>query len=141
MAAKKAPAKKPTAKRASTKGSTKYDPKELELQALEEISKRKLVFIDEVVSYLPCSVATFYNYKLETLETIKAALNKNKVDLKSGLRKKWYESDNATKQVALYKLIGTDDEAHRLNGSRTENKNEVTVKDKDALRQLFGLDD
>jgi len=138
MAAKKAPAKKP-AKRASTKGPVKYDAKELELQALEEITKRKLVFIDEVVSYLPCCRTTFHDLGLNKTDTIKAALNKNKVDLKAGMRKKWYESDNATKQLALYKLIGTDEEAHRLNGSRTEQT--VTVQDPEALRQLFGLDE
>lgn len=140
MAAKKAPdVKKPTAKRGRKKGVTTYDPKELELQALEEVTKRKLVFIDEVVSYLPCSLSTFYAHGLEKSEALKAALNKNKVDLKGGLRKKWYDSDNATKQLALYKLIGTDEEAHRLNGSRTEQS--IIVQDTEALRQLFGLDE
>lgn len=112
--------KKLVKERASTKGTTKYDLGELELQALEEISKRKLVFMDEVISYLPCSASTFYNYGLESLETLKAALAKNRTDLKAGLRKKWYNSDNATTDIALYKLLGTDEEAHRLNGTRQE---------------------
>jgi len=43
-----------------------------------------------------------------------------KEKIKHGLRTKWYNSDNATCQVALYKLLGTDDECHRLNGSKQE---------------------
>lgn len=106
-----------------------YSTDELEAQALEEIVKRKLVFFDEIASYLPCSRATCYNHGLDKLDSIKTALEKNRVDLKAGLRKKWYEGDNATTQIALYKLIGTDDEAHRLNGS----KHEVTGKDGAAI--------
>ena len=53
-----------------------YKTKELEKQALEAIEKYKLFFIDDIVSYLPCSTATFYNHKLEELETIKEALKK-----------------------------------------------------------------
>ena len=34
------------------------------------------------------------------------------------MRSKWFKSEQATLQVALMKLIGTDEEAHRLNGSR-----------------------
>ena len=48
-----------------------YKTEELEKQSLEAIEKYKLFFIDDVVSYLPCSTATFYNHKLEELETIK----------------------------------------------------------------------
>ena len=36
------------------------------------------------------------------------------------MRKKWGDSDHPTLQVALYKIISSDEEAHRLNGSRQE---------------------
>ena len=84
-----------------------YDTKELEAKALEAIQKYKLIWIEEVVSYLPCSKPTFYEHKLNEIDTIKAAIEKNRNDLKIGLRKKWYESENATTQIALYKLTGT----------------------------------
>lgn len=106
-----------------------YKKSDLELQALEAITSKKLVFIDEVVSYLPCSSSTFYLHELEKSEALKAALNKNKVDLKGGLRKKWYDSDSATSQIALYKLLGTEEEAHRLNGSISK----VEIASKDGL--------
>ena len=95
-----------------------YDTKELEAQALESIGKYKLIWIEEVLSYLPCSKQTFYDHGLDKLDTIKAAILKNRTDLKVGMRKKWYDSDNATTQIALYKLIGTDDESDRINSQR-----------------------
>ena len=95
-----------------------YDTKELEAQALDAIGKYKLIWIEEVVSYLPCGKVTFYEHKLNELNSIKDAILKNRTDLKVGLRKKWYESENATTQIALYKLIGTDDESDRINSQK-----------------------
>jgi len=59
-----------------------YNPKELEKKALEAIEKNKLFFIDDVIAYLPCSRATFYNLELEKLDTIKDALTKVKTEIK-----------------------------------------------------------
>lgn len=101
-----------------------YKTAELEKLALSAIKKHKLIFIEEVASFLPCDKTTFYNHKLHEFDTLKSALLANKVNMKSGLRKKWYAGDNATTQIALYKLIGTDEEADRLNGKQ---KNETTV--------------
>jgi len=95
-----------------------YDTNELERQSLEAITKYKLIWIEEVISYLPCARSTFYDNELDKSDTIKAAILKNRNDLKVGLRKKWYESDNATTQIALYKLIGTDDESDRINSQK-----------------------
>lgn len=97
-----------------------YKRKELIRQALEVIKQRNLVFIDDVVAYLPCSSKTFYNKELQKVQEIKDALHNSKVLLKTNMRKKWYESDNATLQIGLYKLIGSEEEAHRLNGSKIE---------------------
>ena len=107
-----------------------YDTTKLEQQALEAINKYKLIWIEEVLSYLPCSKQTFYNHGLDLLDSIKDAILKNRTDLKVGLRKKWYESDNATTQIALYKLIGTDDESDRINSqkTKTEHSGEVQFK-------------
>ena len=100
-----------------------YDTKELEKRALHVIERENLVFIHEVCSFMNLSKQTFYEHKLDESNQIKAALDKNKSTLKAGLRKKWYDSDNATTQIALYKLIGTDEESDRINSQR--NKVEV----------------
>jgi len=104
-----------------------YDTNELEQEALDAIDKYKLFFIEDVVVYVSCSRATFYNHGLDKLDTIKDALSKNKINIKVSMRNKWYQSENATLQVALMKMIATDDEAHRLNGSRQEIRHQGAV--------------
>lgn len=99
--------------------------KELEAQALDAIGKYKLIWIEEVVSFLPCARSTFYDNELDKSDTIKAAILKNRTDLKIGLRKKWYESENATTQIALYKLTGTEDEKKALNGQSIEHSGQI----------------
>ncbi len=95
-------------------------------QALELIEKKKLFFIEDVVTLLPCNKTTFYDFfKIDSneLNTIKEALDKNKIDVKNGLRNKWYNGNNPLTQMALYKLIGTEEEYHRIASTKTENKN------------------
>ena len=104
-----------------------YDTNELEQEALDAIDKYKLFFIEDVVAYVSCSRATFYNHGLDKLDTIKDALSKNKINIKVSMRNKWYKSESATLQVALMKMIATDDEAHRLNGSRQEIRHQGAV--------------
>ncbi len=104
-----------------------YSKSKLQKQALEAITKYRLVFDDEVIAYLPCGKSTYYVHNLHESDEIKSALEKNRITIKGGLRKKWYESDNATTQIALYKLIGSEEESDRLNGSRQ--KLEHTGKD------------
>ena len=104
-----------------------YDTDKLEQEALEAIEKYRLFFIEDVVVYVSCSRATFYNHGLDKLDSIKEALAKNKIDIKVSMRNKWFLSESATLQVALMKMIATDDEAHRLNGSRQEIRHQGAV--------------
>jgi len=106
-----------------------YKTEELEKQALEAIEKYKLFFIDDIVSYLPCERATFYNHELDKLDTIKDALQKIKTEIKVSMRSKWYKSNNATLQMGLMKLIGSDEERKMLSQSHTDittNGKEIT---------------
>ena len=92
-----------------------YDPKELENFALEEIKTNPdCVFNDDIISILPCCNHTYYDLKLHELHTIKDGLLKNRVVKKQAMRKKWEDGDNATTQVAFYKLISEDDERQKL---------------------------
>lgn len=103
-----------------------YDKKKIFEQAKEMIVKKKLFFIEDVVTLLPISKQTFYDYfKVDSdeLDTIKELLDKNKIEIKNGLRNKWYNGNNPLTQMALYKLIGTEEEYHRIASTKTENKN------------------
>lgn len=93
-----------------------YNKAELEKQALAAIREHNLFFIEDVVAFLPCTKGTFYNKGLHELDAIKEALETNRIKVKNGLRAKWYKNDNATTQIALYKLLGSEDELKRLAG-------------------------
>jgi len=99
-----------------------YDRVKIFEQAKEVIVKNKLFFIEDIVSFLPIAKKTFYEYfPIDSNESnaLKELLETNKTNVKVAMRSKWYKSDNPTLQVALMKIIATDDEAHRLNGSKS----------------------
>lgn len=111
-----------------------YDKKKILKDAIELIEKHHLVFMSDVIGLLPVSEKTFYtffNSESQELQELKNILDKNRISMKSNMRKKWYQSDNATLQVALMKLIATDDEAARLSGTPREtkqSKDELVIK-------------
>jgi len=99
-----------------------YDRVKIFEQAKEVTVKNKLFFIEDIVSFLPIAKKTFYEYfPIDSNESnaLKELLETNKTNVKVAMRSKWYKSDNPTLQVALMKIIATDDEAHRLNGSKS----------------------
>jgi hypothetical protein len=107
----------------------KYNKEKLFQQAKEAVLKNNLIFIEEIVSFLPCSKPTFYEYfplDSNELNELKAIIEDNTINIKSGLRNKWYESDNPTLQIALYRLTSRDDEHRKLNQTYTDitSKNE-----------------
>jgi hypothetical protein len=108
-----------------------YDKSKLYEQAIDLIEKQKLFFMEDVVALLPCARSTFYEIfsnDSDKMDTLKESLEKNKVDIKIGLRKKWYNSTNPLTQMALYKLVGTEEEYHRIASTKTESKQSITVE-------------
>jgi len=102
-----------------------YDKDKLFETALTKAKEKKCFFIEQLISNMPCDKTTFYRYfdiKSNEYNDIKEILEDNKISIKSQMYNKWFESDNATLQIALMKLIATDEEAHRLNGSKSEVK-------------------
>lgn len=102
---------------------------EMVKQCLEVIKKHRLIFIEEIISFVPFSKQTFYNHELDDVDEIKGALEDNKVQIKNGLRAKWYKSDNPTVQIALYKLTADENERKLL----STNYQEVTLKEEQPL--------
>jgi hypothetical protein len=91
-----------------------YKTKELLEKAIRAATEEELHFIEDVVSFLPCTKPTFYEHKLNESNELKTILENNKIALKRKLRKKWEESDNPTLHMALYKLVADDKERKRL---------------------------
>lgn len=103
-----------------------YNRSKIYEDAKDIIVKKKLFFIEDVITLLPISKPTFYEFfelHSNELNTIKELLDINKIDVKNGLRNKWYNGNNPLTQMALYKLIGTEEEYHRIASTKTENKN------------------
>jgi len=106
-----------------------YNTDDLRKQSLKAITEHNLIFIGDIFAYVGFSKRAFYDHKLQECNAIKSELDKNRVNMKIEMRKKWYDSDNATLQIGLMKLIANDEEAHRLNGTKREVKHDTTDKE------------
>ena len=95
-----------------------YNKDEIIKLALEKIVSEECSTISEVISELPISQKTFYLWELHELQEIKDAINQQKVNICKKLRRRWRDSDNATLQIAEFKLACTDEQLDRLNTQR-----------------------
>lgn len=107
--------------------TTRLTKKKVKDDCLKAIKSKKLIFISEIVGFVPFVRATIYNYKIHEDEDILLALENNRINIKHKLRSKWYNSDNATLNIAAYKLAATDEERAILN----QNNLDVTTNGKD----------
>jgi hypothetical protein len=114
-----------------------YNKLEIFKKAKEVTVKNKLFFIEDIVSFLPIVKKTFYEYfpigSNESNE-LKELLDQNKTELKVSMRSKWYKSNAPALQMALMKLICTDDERKKLAMTYTE----AEVKTKGDVNITFG---
>jgi hypothetical protein len=95
----------------------KFNKDELIELSLRVIEQHDLVFISEIIAFLPCSQSTFYSYKLERTELLKEALHRNRISLKLQIRRKLLESDNPIALIASYKLFANQEELQRLSNN------------------------
>lgn len=109
-----------------------YITEELYNESIKAIDDNGLFWVDDIIAYLPCSKPTFYEHfpsESDELNELKERLYKNRISLKVKLRKKWEDSDNATLQMGLMKLIAEDDERKKLSQTyqdHTTNGKEIT---------------
>ena len=99
-----------------------YKTEDLLKTAMEAIEKHKLFFIEDIIAYLPCAKPTFYEHfpnESNDYKTMFEALERNRINLKVTMRSKWYKSDAPALQMALMKLICSDDERKKLAMSYT----------------------
>ncbi len=99
------------------------DKDKLKAKAIEAITKNKLIFVEDIAAMCGCSKNTLYDkfpIDSDDFHELSKMLEENKISLKVGLRKKWFESDNATTQMALYKLCSTDTEHKKLQQNYTD---------------------
>ena len=100
-----------------------FNKDKLYSEAIELTNKYKLFRIVDLVAFLPCEKSTFYGFfpdGSDELESIKRAFNKNKTEIKVSLKSKWFNSENPTLQVALFKLLADADEHRKLQQNYTD---------------------
>lgn len=105
-----------------------YKTEELLEKALSAIKKNKLMFIEHIVAFLPCSKETFYNHKLHESDAIKKAVEEMRVGKKTKMLSNWIDSESNALQIAAMKMIASEEEAHRLSGTRTEIKHKGAIE-------------
>ena len=113
-----------------------YDRVKIFEQAKEVIVKHKLFFVDDIVAFLPCSKSSFYEFYpdgSDELDELKGLLEINRTTLKVSMRSKWYTSNAPALQMALMKLICTDDERKMLSMTHTD----VTTNGKEINLPTF----
>jgi hypothetical protein len=94
-----------------------YDRKLIYDRAKEQIVAKRLIFVEEVVAFIGISKPTFYDFfpvDSNEFNELKRLIEDNKITLKTSMRKKWYDSDNASLQMGLMKLIATPEELRKL---------------------------
>ena len=104
-----------------------YETEDLKQQAIKAIIEHDLYFVSDVIAMLPCSKQTFYDHKLDQLDDIKKELEKNRINAKMEMRKKWLKSDNATMQMGLMKLLSEDEELRKLAMEYREHSGDIGI--------------
>lgn len=100
-----------------------YKTEDLFNTAIEQIKKNKLFFIEDVIAFLPCRKSTFYEHFPNDSDNYKSMfeeLEQNRIELKVSMRSKWYKSNAPALQMALMKLICTDEERKKLAMNHTD---------------------
>jgi len=96
-------------------------------KALKIIEEEKVYYIDEISCLMGISRETFYFHELHKSDSINNAILEAKIKVKRKLRNKWEDSDNPALQIALYKIIGNEDELQRLNNNQNNNQNNQPI--------------
>lgn len=116
-----------------------YDKEKLFKKAKHIAETKACLFIDDVVSYLPCHKATFYDkfpLKSEEMNTIKDIIEQNRSKTKIAMRSKWFKSSNPTLQISLMKLICNDEERKKLAVNYQEHSGGIETSSKLSDEEL-----
>ena len=100
-----------------------YETEDLKQQAIKAIIEHDLYFVSDVIAMLPCSKQTFYDHKLDQLDDIQKALNRNVVYRKRDKKVKSYNSKGSG-YVYIIKCKNTD--LYKIGVSKAEPNNRLS---------------
>lgn len=105
-----------------------FDPDQVYEEAKEQVKRINPLFLDEIFQFTSFGKTTFYKYFPDNsngTNELQGIIKQNQIAMKSSIRKRWYESDDFKKHIALYKLIGKDEERQRLQQQYIKQEAEV----------------
>jgi len=102
--------------------------KQYEDEIIKVIVDNNLFVISDIFAfYTGIKSSQFYNLKLEKSDNILKSIDDNKKKTCQSLKNKWFNSDNPTLQIALFKTISTKKDLRRL----SQTYQDVTSKGKE----------
>jgi hypothetical protein len=107
-----------------------YDKNKIFEQAKDAIVEHGLIFVEDIVAYLPCSKSSFYEFYpdgSDELDELKSLLEINRVHTKVKMRKNWVEHPAPALQMALMKLLSTPEELRKLSMNTTAHEGEIKI--------------
>lgn len=100
-----------------------YDKKIIFEKVIDVIRNNKLKHFDYIEGFVePCTKTLYDLFPMESneLHAIKRELDNNKIATKIKLQNNWEDSENATLQIAAFKLIATQEERKNLSQNYTD---------------------
>ena len=116
-----------------------YKKNNLYRQAMQAVEERNLFFIEDIVAFLPCDKSTFYRHfppESDEYNAIRHALETNKVRTKSAIRHRLFNMENPTAQLALYRMIATQEERDAI----VMTKSDITSGGKELTREPLSIE-
>jgi hypothetical protein len=103
---------------------TALDQTDIVKRANEIALEPDVYFMEDIIASLCISKPSFYKYipvDSNDFNDIKEKIEFNRTTTKKKMRKRWKEEDAPpVLQIALYKLIGDDNESDRINSQQTK---------------------
>lgn len=121
-----------------------YKTEDLLKTAKEAIIKNKLIFIEDIIAFLPCHKSTFYEHfpnESDNYKTMFDMLETNRTTLKVSMRSKWYTSNAPALQMALMKLIATPEELKKLSMQFVESDNNTKLNIETVTKEQLKMID
>ena len=108
--------------------------------AVTAIIDKKLLFLKDIESFIPCTLATFNKYfpaDSPGKQWVQEEIQKNRIDIKIELREKMRTSNDSRLILSLYRLIATKEEKIALISNVAFNRTAERISE----QPLFSLDD
>lgn len=97
-----------------------YKTKELIGKALKVIPEKKIIFIEELASFMHIDKGTIYAHKIHENNEVKNLIEQQRDLIKKSLQSKMHNSDSPAAWSMLYKLTGRKEERDALNQSNID---------------------